>query len=314
MNAHVIVNALAGGFRKHPRWIERVRAACGTEARLHVTRSIQELRSAAEAIRGADADWVALCGGDGSHMAGATCLAEVYGDVPMPALLLAIGGNAGTVARNFNRERLDPARHVARAIQVSNERGMMPFLRRATLRVADSTGSSRVGFIFGTGLIAAFFKEFYARGGGGYPEASRMIARIFAGSFVDGQLARTVLSPMPCRLTVDGERHPSEAFTLIASAVVRDLGMHMLVTHRAGEDPARPHVVASSIGVRDCGQQFWRILAGRSLVGQGSVDACAREFSVDFPAGAGAYVLDGDLICADRVEVRGGPELKIIAV
>ena len=314
MHTHVIVNARAGGFRRHPGWIDRVREACGSEAVMHVTRTLGELRQAVEAAREGAADMVALCGGDGSHMAGATCLADAFAQQNMPALCLAGGGNAGTVARNWNRRSLEPEQHVRAAIRVCRERGMVPFLRRPSLRVVDATGTSRVGFIFGTGLVAAFFREFYAAGGGGYPRAGRMVARIFAGSFVGGPLARKVLSPMACRLTVDGRLHPNTAFTLIASSVVRDLGMHLLVTHRACEDPLRPHLVASRIGVRECGRQFWRILAGRGLVGEGNVDGLASEFRVEFPAGTGAYVLDGDLIDSDRVDVRAGPELRIVAV
>jgi protein tyrosine phosphatase (PTP) superfamily phosphohydrolase (DUF442 family) len=119
---------------------------------------------------------------------------------------------------------------------------------------------------------------------------------------------------MPARLTINGQRLPSKAFTLIASSVVRNLGMHMLVTHRAGEDPTRPHVVASSLDARACGMQFWRILAGRGLVGEHNVDALASSFSVEFEPGGGAYVLDGDLIRAERVDVRAGPELKVVVI
>ena len=242
-------------------------------------------------------------------MACATALAQAYDGEPLPAVLLASGGHANTVARNFNGRLEPPESYVPRIFRALQEGRSLHRVRRPTLRIKDSSGEGRVGFIFGAGLVAAFFQEFYARGGGGYAEASRMIARIFGGSFVGGAMAKRVLSPAPMHLVIDGKKHDSEAFTLIASSVVRDLGMHMLVTHRAGEDAKRPHLVASTLGVRACGNQFWRILAGKGLRDPRGFDGLAGEFSLE---GVGAYVLDGDLILAESVSVSAGPELDVV--
>ncbi len=312
MQVHVIANATAGGFRRHPEWIGRLSSACRERATLHVTESMQALEHACEMVAAERPSLVAVCGGDGTHMAGVSALATTLPKTELPTLALVAGGNAGTVARNWNGCVLDPVEHVRRLLDAWHARsGQVGSVKRASLAVRDSAGAERVGFIFGTGLIASFFSEFYRRGGGGYAEAARMIARIFSGSFVDGELARKVLSPMACRLTVDGEPRPQKAFTLIASSVLRNLGMHLMVTPRAAEDPTRPHLVAFNLSVRECGLQFWRILSGRRLVGSGNVDALVRQFRVDFEAGQGAYVLDGDLIHSDWVEVSAGPMLRI---
>jgi len=122
-------------------------------------------------------------------------------------------------------------------------------------------------------------------------------------------MARRVLSPAPMRLVIDNRKHDSEAFTLIASSVVRDLGMHMLVTHRAAEDAKRPHLIASTLGMRASGSQFWRILAGKGLRDPRGFDGLVGEFSLE---GAGAYVLDGDLILAESVTVSAGPEIEVV--
>jgi diacylglycerol kinase (ATP) len=309
----VIVNATAGRMRKHPVWIEELGGVCEGRARLYVTHCVEDLMRATRQMAAEPPDAVALCGGDGTHMAGVTSLARQFGEQNLPPLCLVKGGNAGTVAGNWSPTKLNPVGQLRRLIEVCGAPGQpIPTATRPSLRVCGAQGGQRIGFIFGAGLIATFFEEFYRRGGGGYRDAAILIARVFAGSLVGAELARKVLSARACRLTVDETPHPSEAFTLIACAVVRNLGMHLMVTPRAAHDPQRPHLVASSIGVRECGLQFWRILAGRGLVGDGNVDALVNRFRVDYGPQGGSFVLDGELIHAEHVEVTAGPRLRIV--
>ena len=59
-------------------------------------------------------------------------------------------------------------------------KGAPPSTARPTLRVRGVTDSSaseeRIGFIFGTGLVANFFDVYYAEGAGGYAGAARIVA------------------------------------------------------------------------------------------------------------------------------------------
>jgi hypothetical protein len=184
---------------------------------------------------------------------------------------------------------------------------------RPTLRVNADDQRSRVGFIVGAGLVSSFFEAFYEAGGGGYARAAPMIARVLVGSFVGGTLARRVLSPTPCRLVIDGLPHPLCSFTLIVSSVVRNLGLRLMVTHRGGEDPMRPHLVASDLSVRSCGLQYGRVLRGKPLIGPQTVDTLVERFEVAFP-GQGAYVLDGDLFRCASFAVRAGPRLRVASL
>jgi hypothetical protein len=98
---------------------------------------------------------------------------------------------------------------------------------------------------------------------------------------------------------------------LVCAAVVRNLGIHMLVNHRAAEDPDRPHLVASPLSARRLGPLAPWVLAGRALPGANNVDALVGEVEVRFP-GAGPYVLDGELLRADRIVVCAGPRLAVV--
>jgi diacylglycerol kinase (ATP) len=310
-SAELIVNPRAARLRRRPRLAARIRELAAGRARVHVTGSLTDLDVACRGMLERRPEFVVLCGGDGTFMAGVSALARAFGSRPLPALVFAPAGTVATVARNLGQKsELIPT--VRRALDSAP---LPPARPRPTLRVAESGGATRVGFIFGTGLVARFFEHYYAAGAGGYGAAARIVARVFAGSFVGDAYSRGVLDPLPCTLCVDGRALGPSAYSLIASSVVRDLGLHLWVTHRAGEDFQRPHLVASPLPPRRLGPQAPRVLLGKSLRGAENFDDLVTRFAVRFPDGhAGPYVLDGDMLHAPEVEVSAGPAIRVIAL
>jgi len=262
----------------------------------------------------AEREAVVLAGGDGSYMAGATALARAFGDRPLPALAFAPGGTVGTVARSWGASG-DPVRRAARLLEAI-VRGSFRSVRRPTLRVAEegrppTPGHERIGFIFGAGLVARFFEIYESRGAGGNVAAARIVARVFAGSFVGSRFARSVLEPTSCTLRVDGAEAPFDRISLLCASVVRDLGLGMRLTYRAGEHLDRFHAVATPLGPRALGPQMPLVLAARPLLGP-RIDALAARLELRFAEGRGAYVLDGDLFRADAIALTPGPAIDVI--
>ena len=312
MRIDVIVNTTARRFAASPHLVDRLRRACSGVARVHDTGSLDALATAAGEIAARGSDLVIVSGGDGTFMAGVTALARAFGEDRLPGLALVPGGTVATVARNWGMA----GEPLALLSSLLRERERLRFTPRPTLRVTalDEAGTpveERIGFIFGTGLVASFFDVYYARGARGYAGAGRIVARVFVESFWGGALARRVLDPLPCSIEVEGRRLAPEAWSLVCAAVVRDLGIHMLVTYRAGEDPARPHLVASPLSSRQLGPRAPLVLAGRSIGGRGHFDDLARDFVVRFPRVPGPYVLDGDVLRATSVRVGAGPVIRV---
>jgi hypothetical protein len=121
------------------------------------------------------------------------------------------------------------------------------------------------------------------------------------------------LRPTACALAIDGEVSPARAWSLILASVMRDVGLHVRATYRAGEVPGRFHVVASGLSPRRLALELPRVLAGRAMRGDPRVDALAASMRVAFdePGGA-AYVLDGDVLRAREVRVDAGPDVRFI--
>jgi diacylglycerol kinase family enzyme len=308
LSTHVVINRSARHLRGDTA-LYRAILASASGATVHETKNIGELDAVADAIAKQSGKIVVLCGGDGSYMAGVTALAKAFGEHALPVIALGPGGTVSTVARNWGMSgSLESyAKRILRAAIEGDARTQS----RPTLRVRDSNESERIGFIFGAGLVAQFFDVYNASSEQGYSGAAKIVARIFGGSFVGGALAKKILTPVPCEIEIDGKISPARAFSLIVAAVVKDLGLHMHVLHRAAEDPKRVHLVASPLGPFLLGPQLPLVVAGKSLRGKNHVDALAKKFRVTFTQNS-AYVLDGDTLRARWVEVSAGPELRVI--
>ena len=284
---------------------------------IHVTesRSLGDLEAIAARLATAPASGVTvvIAGGDGSYMAGLSAFAR-QGALDGPASIalggfaLAPGGTVSTVARNWGLH--GNAAAYATGLLDAIAAGTATRTVRPTLRVDDGT-AVRVGFIAGSGLVARFFDEYLRAGAGGTTAAARIVARVFAGSFVGGRLARTVLTPMPCTVTTDDGPAPFDRVSLVCASVVRDLGLGMRLLYRAGEETGRFHAVATPLGPGFLGPQMPLVLAGKPLRGP-RVDALTSTLTLSFPAGTGAYVLDGDLFRSDHVTITAGPPITIL--
>lgn len=273
-----------------------------------VTTSAEDLARAAERITRTGARVVVLCGGDGTYHAGVTALYHAAPDRPLPPIAFARAGTVSIVARNWGSSR-DLLTTVRRAVG-PEERWRLT--RRATLAVSERGGATRIGFTFGMGLVASFFEEYDRRGAHGNAAAFAIVARLFVGGLRGDEFSRKILAKVPTRLVVDGEPHPESAFSLILASVLRDVGLHTLVAHRAGEDLERPHVVASVLPARNLALNWPRVVLGRPIADERGLDRLSRVTEIEFLGGPGPYVLDGDTFRAQAVTVRGGPPIRVV--
>lgn len=316
MLVDLIVNPTARRYERAPSLVAELREVARGHARIHTTQDLGELGYACRLAAEAKSELVILTGGDGSLMAGTTEIAKAFGD-KLPKIGFLPAGTAAIVSKNWGLYG-EPAALLKHILEKKHN---LATKSRPTLRVVAETShgvEERVGFIFGTGLVAKFFDVYYEDGARGNAGAARIVARVFAESFVGGKYARRVLDPLPCTIEVDGHVLTPRAFSLVCAAVVRDLGLHMHVTHRAGEDPNRPHLVVNALPSRQLGWRMPLVLAGRPIGGRDSFDDLINRFTVRFPHdrhgnARGPYVLDGDMFYASELHVSAGPLLSVVS-
>ncbi|MBW2457700.1 MAG: hypothetical protein JRI68_24560 [Deltaproteobacteria bacterium] len=311
MPIDLVVNPNARMYERDGTLLERMRAVADGRCTLHVTESVDELDRLCRRLADRGSDLVLLSGGDGSLMAGVTALRQAFGDEALPPVAPIPGGTAGTVARNWGLAG-DPPRCLEKLLSYPHRRTVRPTLEVTAWDESGQLQRRQVGFIFGTGLVAQFFGLYYERQAPGYIGSAKIVARVFVESFYGGPIAERVLRPLPCTLSVDGSELEPKAWSLVCCAVVPNLGIHMLVTHRAAQDPERPHLVANPLPPRQLGPRAPRVLTGRPIGGRHSVDRLVRTFTICFP-GRGPYVLDGELLETSRVTITAGPRLTVMS-
>ena len=307
---HVVVNPSAGLLRQRPDLLVTVARQVRGRASLWVPRDLEELETAARGIVRRPGP-IALCGGDGTFMAGLSALCRVADDHSLPPIAFVAGGTVATVARAWGT-----VDGVGAALDRWLRLPARPATcQRSTLRIEDEAGMVRHGFTLGTGLVTRFFREYYRRGATGLPLAATIFARTYLGSLAMARSAGRILAPLPCTLVVNHTPRPSRAYSLVVSSVLRNVGLGLHVTYRAGQDPDRLHLVATSLPARRLGPQAGRVLMGRPLRGPDVVDQLVREFRLDFPSDRlGSYVLDGELLQARWVRVAVGRRIDVVTV
>jgi diacylglycerol kinase family enzyme len=269
----VIVNRNAGDLRQDGA-VRRalLREAAARGARVHETRTIEELEGGARALSERGAGCVVLAGGDGSHMAGLSALSRAFGGA-MPRVALAPGGTVGIVASQVGGGGRGSAGARATRLLRAVCEGTAVERTTPTLRVRDDAGGDRVAFIFGAGLVARFFDVY------------------------------------------DGQPRAPRAWSLVLASVVKDVGLGIRATYRAGERSDRFHAVASTRTPRGLAMQVPKVLTGRAMGrqdgGTDQVDALVKVMRVRFEA-SGTYVVDGDVVRAREVTVEAGPVVRVM--
>ena len=284
----------------------RIAASARGRARLWETHTLADLAEAALEIARNGPRRVVLCGGDGTFMAGLSALRQAFRDRELPELALIPAGTVATVARNWGSR--EPLAALERALAATG----VPTALKSTLDVA-ADDATRLGFTFGTGLVAHFFQAYDRAPRRGLLTAAAIGLRVFTGSFAGSAYAREVLSPVACELCVEGRELAGSAYSLVVCSVLKDLGLHLLLTYRADADPGRVQLVAATLPPRQLGPQALRVLLGKPLSGGGVLDELVREFSLRFAGGEpGPYVLDGDSFRARELRVRPGPRIRVV--
>ncbi len=304
----LIINRNANGLREGGPLLRALRDAAARST-VHETRSLDDLNAAVHAIERDGVRPVIFAGGDGTYSAGVTALWRHLGD-KLPPIGLAPCGTVCTVASNWGYA--GDAESYIQALFENAARTSPSTIARRSLRV-DAEGETRIGFIVGGGLVSSFFEEYYASPPPlGLRRASEIVARLLAGTPLGSELSKRVLTPIAASVDVDGQRSPLSQLSLFVASVVPNLGLHMLLTYRAGSHLHQPgfHVVVSADGPKKLAKQLPAVLAGKPLVGR-HIDQIARKVRVELLDRRG-FILDGDHLDVASLEVSEGPRLHVL--
>lgn len=294
----VVVNRRAGGVLRRPGLASDLARLLGSRGEVEVVGDPDELAHVLNRGRAEGIDTLGICGGDGTNMRTLTALASTWRGLAWPRIALLRGGTVNTAATNLGTSRRATTQ-LAHLLQASDLRvRTMPLLRV----------NGRIGFIFGSQLVARVMDEYYA-GATGPLGSAALAVRIVTSAITRGALARRLGARETVDVEIDGQ--PKGRFDVVGlvAAVVAAPAVGMRATHRGGEDGGFHLVVterAPSLIAREVAR-LWAGLPVRALC----VDTVARSAMLETSA-VTRYTLDGDMFEDRRIELGTTAPVEIL--
>ena len=185
----------------------------------------------------------------------------------------------------------------------------MPTVSRWTMRIDDH----RYGFLFGTGLQAAFLEEYYAGSEPSPAKAAWVLIRAIFSAMVQGPLVKKLFAEQPMDAIVDGTRWPRDAWMSVAAGTVDDIGLGFRPYYKAPTHPGNLHAVGFACSGFTVVRELPRIWRAQPTRSPDILDDVAKELILRSPLPIG-YMIDGDFHRGGQeVVVRVGPRVDFVA-
>jgi diacylglycerol kinase (ATP) len=318
----VIYNPHSGGHRRDPRAGLRLAPVLGAHGTVREVSSIDALYRAAEEFRKLDIDVLGISGGDGTSGLTVGAFLDVYSGQPLPAIALLRGGTANAIADSVGVKHGDPERLLGR-VASAYLRGELCELQRPVMRIrADGArrsdglpaGATRCGFLFGTGVVCGYLREYYASGEPDAKVAAATLLRAIGSSVIRGPMIRRMAEPYHGSVELDdGSEWPERDYLAIGAGTVEQIGLGFRPFYRALARTDGFHILGVHTGPLGFIQQLdriWRGTAMRPGHAYEGVVRCAKLHSRQRPL---VYMVDGDLYqCDGGLEVMLGPVVRIV--
>ncbi len=294
VKAVVLVNPNAGAMRGDPGLTAEMRLVCGSQAEVHVSRDVAHLTAIANELAQRGIEHVGIVGGDGTASATVTALASAYGTRPLPSLSMLRGGTQNTIAGSLGGKRATTLRLLAGMInELSAARPAL--MQRPCLRVGD-----RLGFLFGTGVMAGYL-DVYNRSNGGRPTpltAAAVLVHAAASAMINGPKIQSILNETELQVQFEGGHYECANYVTVGASTVPHLGLGFRLFFRAFESQEHFHLIAVHGKRPAVAAELPRVFAGLGLSPKVARQTLSRRAQISSPKGDFLYFVDGDLYTA----------------
>lgn len=276
----------------------------GTQGRLEVTNSLEDLGRVAHEFKERGIEILAINGGDGTISRTLTAFIQEYGPTPLPKIALLRGGTINMLATNLGIAGT-PEQVLYRLVEAYSEG--TPFASR---KIHTISVEGNFGFLFGNGAAAAFLKEFYKHKSGPLG-AFLWCLRVWASSLIGGTLFGRVFQDLDVTLKADTTpsiRHSS--VSVLASTVEKmPLGYPLFTRMKADSDGME--CCSFTFNAKDAIWQFPLIMLKRQDKPiNGKMSFVCRELTLEADQPFD-YTLDGELFVSQssRLQIKTGPDI-----
>lgn len=182
---------------------------------------------------------------------------------------------------------------------------------RDLMKVTDDNGVS-YGFLFGTGLVAHFLKEYYDTGRPSPLTAARLITRGIGSIAIRGPLIRRVFRVSRAKISIDDELWCEGEFATVLGSTVEQIGFGFRPFVQCEARNGAFHAIAIQARPSTVVRHLADIRLGKPLPQDSFPDRVAEKMIIESEEPIN-YMIDGDLhACGPKLTVETGPRVKII--
>jgi diacylglycerol kinase family enzyme len=303
----VFVNPGSRANRRDPDRARRFTEILGETGHVVAPASSDALAAEARQVAQAQPSVVGVHGGDGTLHWTVTALVRAYGERPLPPLALLPGGTMNVVASSLGI-LVQPEALLGQLAARERAGRSLPVVMRRCLKVQDE-----YGFVFGTGLIANFLEEYYAKGDYGASRAIGILVRSLLSEAATGSYAKRIFRRFHGRVFVDGQILPWTVLLGLGAATVREVGLGFKLNHRADDHPGRFGVLAIHSSPLGLTWDLSAVRQGRGISPRRAWSAVATRLVIEPDEPETLYTVDGDLYRArGNLSVELGPALSFV--
>lgn len=291
-----------------PELLAALQKKYGRRADFFAPEDMEALRRDARRVLDAGYTYLGINGGDGTTHQVLTAFEEVREGRPFPRIALLRGGTMNNVTDSF-KIRGTPKRILGRLCDTV-ERGEAPKLAQRCALAVDDDEKRRLGFIFGTGLMARFLKAYYAEGETSPLTAAWMAARLCTSVALQGELYERLSGKEIHHLQADGETWLEKELLCLMCATTEEIGLGLSPFTSTGRNPDRFCAIAVEgpmLAIVTALPAIWRASA---MTMRGFEERLPQRLEVKLPRKFD-YTIDGDLYVADKLTLSLGPRLEL---
>ena len=276
------------------------------------TGHVDELDSLARECLAKETGVLGINGGDGSLHAVLTAFIRVYGNTPLPRILILRGGTMNTVATSLNLKGT-PFSILKKWLDSRldfKKDGDERILKQATLKINDV-----YGFIGGAGMITRFLDAYYNGESTGAVQALKMLGRIIPGAVFGSDYVADMFRPVRMRVFHEGQDLGKSAYTAVLASTVPEAGLGFSLTHRCYEKQGAFHLIAADISPMALIPHIGSLWAGKPINHPGFLHHGPSSSVRLEHQGPLRWMIDGDMYESDGpLEISSGPVVEIIDV
>jgi diacylglycerol kinase (ATP) len=295
--------------RLRPDLLAGLKAAYGAQADFFEPEDMLALRRDARTVLERGYRYLAINGGDGTNHQVLTAFGEVSDERPLPRICLLRGGTMNNVTDSLGI-RGTPMSILGALCEAVAAGSEQKVTRRAMLRVTDGE-VERLGFIFGTGLMANFLKAYYAQGSTSPWTAAWRAAKVCASVAVPGSLFEQISEKEKHTIHADGDLWLDKDLFCLMCATTEEVGLGLSPFTSAGRHPDRFCALAIEgplLSIVTALPAIWR---AAPMTMRGFEERLAQRLALQLPRKFD-YSIDGDLYVAERLTLSLGPVLELV--